>query len=119
MIHILLHIRRFGPATLYATEVLEAFNFVIRLRSIHSSRQAPSLEIATSFSHVHAVRHLISGGYVVNDTDGLPFSRPRQAGSSILALINDPDFLQFMIMTGIVNPQTQGKKYYTVRLPSF
>ncbi|KAJ7697713.1 hypothetical protein B0H17DRAFT_831191, partial [Mycena rosella] len=63
-VHLVEHIRRFGPLILYATESFESFNLVIRLRSIHSTKHAPSLDIATAFSHLHAVRHLVSGGYV-------------------------------------------------------
>lgn len=98
--HLPFHIRRFGPALLYATESFESYNFVIRLRSIHSSKHAPSVDIANSFSHVHAVHHLVSGGYVFHDEDGAPIE-PRQAGSSVLNLINDHRFLGFMLMTGL------------------
>jgi hypothetical protein len=64
--HILLHIiediRRFGPAILFATEGFEAFNAVIRNKSIHSNRQAPSRDIARAFAHGSRIRHLLSGG---------------------------------------------------------
>ncbi|KAI0365437.1 hypothetical protein BV20DRAFT_931704, partial [Pilatotrama ljubarskyi] len=63
-VHLLTHIQRFGPARLCATETFESYNLVIRLRSINSNKHAPSLDIARSFSHLHAVRHLVSGGYV-------------------------------------------------------
>jgi hypothetical protein len=62
LVHLPDHVRRFGPAILFATEGFESYNAVIRLRSIHSSRQAPSKDIAESFSHLHAVRHLVCGG---------------------------------------------------------
>ncbi|KAI0054859.1 hypothetical protein BV25DRAFT_1766987, partial [Artomyces pyxidatus] len=63
LVHLPEHIRRFGPAILYATEAFESYNFVIRLRSINSNRHTPSIDIARAFNHLHAVRHLVSGGY--------------------------------------------------------
>ncbi|KAH9915703.1 hypothetical protein B0H21DRAFT_713573 [Amylocystis lapponica] len=36
-LHLLEHIKRFGPAALYSTEGFESYNLVIRLRSVHSS----------------------------------------------------------------------------------
>jgi hypothetical protein len=62
ILHLPDHVRRFGPAVLFATEGFESYNAVIRLRSVHSSRSAPSKDIAESFSHLHAVRHLVCGG---------------------------------------------------------
>jgi hypothetical protein len=62
ILHLPDHVRRFGPAILFATEGFESYNAVIRLRSVHSSRSAPSKDIAESFSHLHAVRHLVCGG---------------------------------------------------------
>ncbi|KAJ7699397.1 hypothetical protein B0H14DRAFT_2267380, partial [Mycena olivaceomarginata] len=63
-VHIPEHVRRFGPLILYATESSESFNLVIRLCSIHSTKHALSLDIGSAFSHLHAVRHLVIGGYV-------------------------------------------------------
>ena len=82
---------------LYATETFESYNLVIRLRSVNSNRHAPSLDIARSFNHLHAVRHLVSGGYVMYDEDGEP-GPPRQAGKRVLELINDVDFTGMMGM---------------------
>jgi hypothetical protein len=62
ILHLPDHVRRFGLAILFATEGFESYNAVIRLRSVHSSRSAPSKDIAESFSHLHAVRHLVCGG---------------------------------------------------------
>ena len=59
------HVRRFGPAMLFATEAFESFNAVIRAKSIHSNRQAPSRDIAMAFAQGNRVRHLLSGGYFV------------------------------------------------------
>ncbi|KAF7349031.1 hypothetical protein MVEN_01424500 [Mycena venus] len=106
-VHLTEHIRRFGPLILYATESFESFNLVIRLRSIHSTKHAPSLDIATAFSHLHAIRHLVSGGYVLEDVTGNSIP-PRQAGSEVLALLKDDEFLGYMSMTGLTNASRSG-----------
>ncbi|KAJ3715764.1 hypothetical protein C8R42DRAFT_704476 [Lentinula raphanica] len=41
LVHLPAHIRRFGPAMLFATEVFESYNAIIRAKSIHSNRLAP------------------------------------------------------------------------------
>ncbi|KAI0629204.1 hypothetical protein C8Q77DRAFT_1161385 [Trametes polyzona] len=64
-VHLLLHVERFGPAALYSTETFESYNLVIRLRSINSNKHAPSIDIARSFSHVHAVRHLLRSASII------------------------------------------------------
>ncbi|KAI6039086.1 hypothetical protein EDC04DRAFT_3012242 [Pisolithus marmoratus] len=56
------HIRRFGPAILFATEGFESYNAIIRDHSIHSNRQAPSRDIARGMARCNRVRHLLSGG---------------------------------------------------------
>ncbi|KAJ7303118.1 hypothetical protein DFH08DRAFT_645222, partial [Mycena albidolilacea] len=61
-IHLPAHIRRFGPAILFATETFESFNAIIRAKSIHSNRHAPSRHIAYAFAQGNRIRHLISGG---------------------------------------------------------
>lgn len=60
--HLVAHIRRFGPAILFATEGFESFNAVIRIQSVHSNRHAPSRDIARGFASINRVRHLLSGG---------------------------------------------------------
>ncbi|OAV95884.1 hypothetical protein PTTG_26547 [Puccinia triticina 1-1 BBBD Race 1] len=64
--HMLLHlpesIRRFGPAPLFATKKFESFNGVLRNASVHSNRQSPGKDIATTFANSKALRHLICGG---------------------------------------------------------
>lgn len=97
----LFHVRRFGPLILYATETLESYNFIIRLRSIHSSRHAPSLDIGRAFAHLHAVRHLISGGYVCRDVDGSSIN-PRQAGLAVQMLTRDKKLVELMGMAGVL-----------------
>ncbi|KAL1677158.1 hypothetical protein EV122DRAFT_214798 [Schizophyllum commune] len=63
VLHLPEHIRRFGPAMLFATEGFESFNAVVRAHSVHSNRHAPSRDIARSMAQSNRVRHLISGGY--------------------------------------------------------
>jgi hypothetical protein len=65
LLHLPDHIRRFGPATLFATEGFESFNAVICAKSIHSNHQAPSHDIAISFAHANRIRHMLSGGQVL------------------------------------------------------
>ncbi|KAF9263191.1 hypothetical protein L218DRAFT_846417, partial [Marasmius fiardii PR-910] len=62
LVHLPDHIRRFGPAILFATETFESYNAVIRVKSVHSNRQAPSRDITLAFAQGHRVRHAISGG---------------------------------------------------------
>ncbi|KAJ7239148.1 hypothetical protein C8J57DRAFT_1246188 [Mycena rebaudengoi] len=107
-VHLVEHIRRFGPLILSATETFESYNFVIRLRSVHSSKQAPSLDIGNSFSHLHAIRHLTSGGYVLIDQVGSRIWPPRQAGPGVLSLLQDDEFLRLMSMEGLKDDSRAG-----------
>ncbi|KAJ6596105.1 hypothetical protein B0H10DRAFT_1960220 [Mycena sp. CBHHK59/15] len=75
-VHLVEHIRRFGPLILYATETFESYNLVIR------------------------------GGYVLQDTCGKPLPIPRQAGPQILALLEDSEFVQLMSMRGLIESPT-------------
>ncbi|KAI5824138.1 hypothetical protein K523DRAFT_343548 [Schizophyllum commune Tattone D] len=63
LLHLPEHIRRFGPAMLFATEGFESFNAIVRARSIHSNRHAPSCDIARSMARGNRIRHLISSGF--------------------------------------------------------
>ncbi|KAG8719403.1 hypothetical protein FRC09_011168 [Ceratobasidium sp. 395] len=96
------HIRRFGPAVLFATETFESYNFVIRLQSIHSNRHAPSHDIGRAFSRLQSVRHLVSGGWITQKPDSMTRQivreEPRQAGKAILDLQNDKEFMLLMGM---------------------
>lgn len=65
LLHLTEHIRRFGPAILFATEAFESFNAIIRAKSVHSNRHAPSRDIARAFAQGNRVRHILSGGYFV------------------------------------------------------
>lgn len=62
ILHLPDHIRRFGPAALFATEAFESFNALIRDKSVRSNRQAPSRDIARAFAQTNRLRHIISGG---------------------------------------------------------
>ncbi|KAJ3884626.1 hypothetical protein GG344DRAFT_60313, partial [Lentinula edodes] len=66
LVHLPDHIRRFGPAILFATEVFESYNAVIRAKSIHSNRLAPSRDIAWAFAKQNRIRHMLSGGLFLN-----------------------------------------------------
>lgn len=62
LLHLMDHVRRFGPAILFATEAFESFNAIIRAKSVHSNRHAPSRDIAQAFAQGNRIRHLLSGG---------------------------------------------------------
>ncbi|KAJ2927773.1 hypothetical protein H1R20_g9317, partial [Candolleomyces eurysporus] len=51
LMHLPDHIWQFGPAILFATKAFKSFNAVIRAKSVHSNRQAPSRNIARAFAH--------------------------------------------------------------------
>ncbi|TFK20461.1 hypothetical protein FA15DRAFT_599638, partial [Coprinopsis marcescibilis] len=63
LLHLPVHIRRFGPAILFATESFESFNAVIRGYSVNSNRQAPSRDIGRAAASSNRVRFLLSGGH--------------------------------------------------------
>ncbi|KAK7007081.1 hypothetical protein R3P38DRAFT_3325555 [Favolaschia claudopus] len=70
LLHLPAHIRRFGPAILFATEAFESFNAIIRAKSVHSNRHAPSRDIAHAFAQGNRIRHLLSGGlFVLKEAD--------------------------------------------------
>ncbi|KAF9060812.1 hypothetical protein BDP27DRAFT_1491210 [Rhodocollybia butyracea] len=71
LVHLPEHIRRFGPAMLFATEGFESFNAVIRAQSVHSNRQAPSRDIAIAFAKQNRLRHMLSGALFL-DRDKIP-----------------------------------------------
>ncbi|KAI0260095.1 hypothetical protein BC834DRAFT_973700 [Gloeopeniophorella convolvens] len=100
ILHLPEHVVRLAPAILMATEGFESFNHVIRLRSVHSNRQAPSKDIASSMNFLHAARHLISGGVVFPTADSDSTSR-RQAGKGVLELVNDPVFAHLIGITPV------------------
>ncbi|KAG9077889.1 hypothetical protein FS749_010175 [Ceratobasidium sp. UAMH 11750] len=112
LLHLPQHILRFGPAILFATETFESYNFVIRLRSIHSNRHAPSHDISRAFLRMYVVRHLVSGGWVTHIIDKssklLVRATPRQAGPTVLSLRNDHVFTSLMGMSSFNHTSSYG-----------
>ncbi|KAJ3558207.1 hypothetical protein NP233_g11552 [Leucocoprinus birnbaumii] len=80
LLHLPDHIRRFGPAILFATESFESFNAQIRSLSVASNRQAPSRDIALGFALKNRVRHLLSGGLYQESQAEMEEARPRSTG---------------------------------------
>lgn len=78
LLHLPDHVERFGPAILFATEAFESFNAVIRAKSVHSNRQAPSRDIARSFAQCNRVRHILSGGSWFEMPSPPPETQPRE-----------------------------------------
>ncbi|EIW86698.1 hypothetical protein CONPUDRAFT_69138 [Coniophora puteana RWD-64-598 SS2] len=82
LLHLAEHVRRFGPAILFATEGFESFNALIREASVHSNHLAPSRDIARSFASINLIRHIISGGFFLPrhapDSDNAEESAPCQ-----------------------------------------
>lgn len=72
ILHLPDHIKRFGPAMLFATEGFESFNAIIRSASVHSNRHAPSLDIAAQMARGNRVRHLLSQGFFPSNRDYQP-----------------------------------------------
>ncbi|PPQ87558.1 hypothetical protein CVT24_012104 [Panaeolus cyanescens] len=66
IVHLPEHVRRIGPAILFATEAFESFNAVIRAKSVHSNRQAPPCVIAKAFAQGNRIRHIMSGGTILS-----------------------------------------------------
>ncbi|KAI0357218.1 hypothetical protein OH77DRAFT_1495041 [Trametes cingulata] len=87
--HLVDHIRRFGPAVLFATEGFESFNAIIRSKSVHSNHQAPSRDIAYGFARANRTRHLLSGGVFLPRADDNP-DHWKSAGRLPLALTDLP-----------------------------
>lgn len=91
-LHILLHlpksIRRFGPAIGFSTELFESFNGVFRLCSIYSNRQSPSRDIAQKFASMGRVKHLVSGGWWLEQ------NRWNQPGIAVRQFMQQHTFIQ-------------------------
>ncbi|OAV97120.1 hypothetical protein PTTG_26146 [Puccinia triticina 1-1 BBBD Race 1] len=72
--HMLLHLPEsilcFGPASLFSTKKFKSFNSVLRKSSIHSNKQGPGKDIATSFSDYEALRFILCGSVFYNTKTG-------------------------------------------------
>ncbi|KAA1112435.1 hypothetical protein PGTUg99_006029 [Puccinia graminis f. sp. tritici] len=70
--HMLLHlpasIKRFGPASLFATEKFESFNGVVRNAAIQINRHSPGHDIAIIFSNYQIEQLLVSGAHLYDST---------------------------------------------------
>ncbi|OAV85817.1 hypothetical protein PTTG_30248 [Puccinia triticina 1-1 BBBD Race 1] len=105
-IHMLLHlpqsIRRFGPPILFATEKFENYNGIVRTASIHSNRQAPSHDLALTFSNYHIERLLYSGAYLHDSKTGEYF----QAKPNVTNIFKSNVLIQklFGYNSTLVNP---------------
>ncbi|RDB18364.1 hypothetical protein Hypma_000365 [Hypsizygus marmoreus] len=133
LLHLLAHIRRFGPAILFATEGFESFNAVVRDHSVHSNRLAPSRDIGRGMARCNRIRHLLSGGFFKPDSSSsddsdntaqqlrpLPFSDNhddwRIAGPYALAICKPgitrrnviADYLGFAAPVDDITPGTAG-----------
>ncbi|KAK7027593.1 hypothetical protein R3P38DRAFT_2526141, partial [Favolaschia claudopus] len=64
LLHLPAHIRRFGPAILFATEAFESFNAIIRAKS--------------AFAQGNRIRHLLSGGCFMEAEPILSSDRKQQ-----------------------------------------
>ncbi|KAJ7019780.1 hypothetical protein C8F04DRAFT_1404097 [Mycena alexandri] len=95
ILHLPAHIRRFGPAMLFATEGFESFNAIIRACSVHSNRHAPSRDIAARMAHGNRLRHLLSGGFFRQNVQAptpaasKPKKKPGQSSSAADPLPKD------------------------------
>lgn len=111
ILHISSHIRRFGPAMLFATEAFESFNAVIRAKSIHSNHHAPSRDIAIAFAQANRVKHFLSGARILvrSATKEEQWKAP---GPGPLSLVSRPN-----AVTRYLGLNTEpGKKYGTFHL---
>jgi hypothetical protein len=63
ILHLVDNIVEFGPTQSFNTERYESYNSLVRNRNIYGNRHNPSKDIATSFSILHQLRFICSGGY--------------------------------------------------------
>lgn len=88
-LHMILHlpnsIERFGPALLFATEKFESFNGMLRNASVHSNRQSPGKNIATTFANSKGLRHLVCGGWFKDPRCSKQYIRAAPAVSGLFS----------------------------------
>jgi hypothetical protein len=65
----------FGPLLGVATEKYEAFNAIFHFCSVLSNHLVPSCDIANQLAKQEVLRHIISGGYWVEDMIRLIFKQ--------------------------------------------
>lgn len=89
-LHMLTHlahsIERFGPAILFATEIFESFNGVLRAASVHTNRHSPGRDIATSFLDDALLRVLMTGSTFEDSKLNIRTC----AGSKVLQVFDSP-----------------------------
>ncbi|KAL1674251.1 hypothetical protein EV122DRAFT_282209 [Schizophyllum commune] len=96
LLHIVEHIRLFGPPLLFATEVFESYNAVIRAWSVNSNGQAPSRDIARAAASARRVAHLLRAGFFrmeAEGPDGARRARWIQAGEGVQQLASIPSIV--------------------------
>ncbi|KAG1806360.1 uncharacterized protein HD556DRAFT_1428515 [Suillus plorans] len=101
LLHVVDHIRRFGPAALFATEAFESFNAVIRAKSIHSNHRTPSRDIAHSFAHGSRICHILSGARILmhdNDTNDIHSDSPELIQASNPSSDKPPDAINVKVV---------------------
>lgn len=86
--HLPEHIRRNGPAVRFSTEVFKCFNAIFRMSSVLSNHQAPSRDIAYKNADLDRVKHILSGGYWLQDDHWVC------AGKDVCALLRKTPILQ-------------------------
>ncbi|KAA1097528.1 hypothetical protein PGT21_010248 [Puccinia graminis f. sp. tritici] len=90
LVHLVECIRRFGPASLFATEKFESYNGVLRKASVHSNKLAPGRDLATSFNDFGSLRFVVSGGIVLDNQTG----GTRPIGTSVTSVFDDNPSVQ-------------------------
>ena len=94
--HMLIHlphsIRRFGPASLFATEKFESYNSILRKASVHSNRHRPGRDLAITFANYECMRAVLSGGTLYNNETKSYF----QPSSNITGMFQAPIIQQSM-----------------------
>ncbi|RDB27987.1 hypothetical protein Hypma_002121 [Hypsizygus marmoreus] len=90
LVHLVDHIRQFGPAILFATEAFESFNAIIRAKSVHSNRHAPSRDIAYGFAQGNRIRHILSHGlFVLQPLRKTPDNQPTSSNPRFSRNVSD------------------------------
>ncbi|KAI9599653.1 hypothetical protein KEM48_008867 [Puccinia striiformis f. sp. tritici PST-130] len=93
-LHVLLHlpgsIRRFGPASLLATEKFESFHGIVMTHAIHFNKKSPGKDLAISFGDFQIKRALFLGTRLYDHKDKRYF----QASQGILDFFANNPLIQ-------------------------